>query len=152
MRRIEDIKKILFNIVVPLLLGALFGYAARNDFSYLSELNRTIKLPGIVFIIAWSILYILMGIWQYYNELDDDKFKSNIYYVALFVNLLFTPVLFTFHQLVFAFVIVIVLFGLIFYLFYSSLKEKKRYSYLLIPYLIWLVLAFVLMLDLVINN
>lgn len=152
MRRIENVKKLLFDIVVPLLLGSLFGFAARNDFSYLDELNRTIKLPGVVFIIAWSIIYVLMGIWQYYNEQDDDKFKSNLYYVALFINLLFTPVLFTFHQLVFSFIIVIVLFCFIFYLFYSTFKQNKKYSYLLIFYLVWLLLAFVLMLDLIINN
>jgi tryptophan-rich sensory protein len=78
--------------------------------------------------------------------------KQKIYYYALLgVNLLFTPVLFYFKNITFALVITLILLIGNSYLFITYLKKDKK-SYILLPYLIWLVVANILMLDLFINN
>lgn len=141
----------LFHILMPILLGTVVGIIFKDYNSYIETLERTIKVPNIVFPIVWSVLYVLIGIWYNLYEKEANKVNKVIYYVLLAVNLLFTPVLFYFHLIVPALIITVVLLVGNVYLFLMSFREGK-YSYLLIPYLLWLVFASVLMFDLFIHN
>ena len=94
-----------------------------------------------------------MGIWYYKFEKDNNNDLINsIYWISLFVNLMFVPILFSLNNLVLALIDVIVLFAMILFLFIYSLKQKQKYAFLLLPYLIWLVLACTLMIDLILCN
>lgn len=149
----ENIIRLVFNVSLPLLLSILVSLAIRNDFNYLETLNRNIVVPPIVFPIVWTILYVLMGIWAYFYEKDhEDDSTLIVYWISLLVNLLFSFLLFSFHLIVWAFIDVIVLMIMVVYLFIKTLINKKKYAYLLIPYILWLIVAFSLMLDLLINN
>ena len=144
----------VFNVFTPLILGAIVGFLTKNDYSYLESLNRTIIIPPIVFPIVWSILYLLQGIWYHLFlkiEPDNDKIES-IYWGSIAVNLLFTPLLFTFQFPVFAFIDVIILVLLIGYLFFYSLSKKYKIAYLYVPYMLWLMLATALMFDILLHN
>ena len=125
----------------------------KNDFSYLETLNRTIIIPPIVFPIAWTILYVTMGIWAYLydRDFDDNKILS-IYYIALLFNLLFSIVLFTLEMPLLAFIDVVVLIIMIGYLFIKTLKNEKKYGFILLPYLLWLFVALSLIIDILIHN
>lgn len=144
----------LFTIFLPIIVGSFMGLLLRNDYSYLESLNRTIILPPILFSIVWSILYILMGIYAYYYEKDypNDNITIGVYYVSLVINILFSFILFSEHLIVLSFIDVLVLFILILYLFMKTLQKKKKFAYLLLPYILWLILALTLMLDLLIYN
>ena len=149
----NEIGKLLFNVFTPLLLGMIISFLYRDNFSFVQNLNRTFVVPSFVFPIVWSILYVLMGIYYHFldKETNNDKFKT-IYWISLFVNLMFTPILFGINNLVLATIDVAILLGLIIYLFVISMLQKKKYGYLLIPYLIWLLAALTLMIDLLIKN
>ena len=141
----------LFKILTPILLGSVVGIVFKDYTSYIESLNRNIMVPKSLFPIAWSILYVLIGIWYYFYE-KEDNFKNNIiYYILLFINFLFTPVLFYFENIVLALIIALTLLGGNLYLLISSIK-KGKYGYILLPYLLWLSFAVILMLDLFINN
>ena len=141
----------LFHILMPILLGTVVGIIFKDYNSYIETLERTIKVPAIIFPIVWSILYFLIGIWFYFFGMEASTKKKILYYVLLGVNLLFTPVLFYFKNIPFAFVLTLVLLAGNTYLFFYSIKINKK-GYILLPYLIWLVFANVLMIDLLINN
>jgi tryptophan-rich sensory protein len=146
-----DIGNRLFHILMPILLGTAVGIIFKDYTSYIETLERTIKIPSIVFPIVWSILYILIGIWYDFFERDTNNINKIVYYILLFMNFLFTPVLFYFKQIVLALIIVGVLLVGNAYLLLRSYRYGK-YSYLLIPYVLWLMFALTLMFDLLINN
>ncbi|CDC41425.1 tspO/MBR family protein [Firmicutes bacterium CAG:449] len=150
----NNIFKLAFNILIPLLLSFLVFLATKNDISYLETLNRKIVLPNIVYPIVWSVLYVLMGIWIYFYEKNhpDDKKTIVVYWISVFVNLMFSFILFSFHQILLAFFDVIVLLIMIGYLFIKNLLQKEKYAYLLLPYIVWLCLATSLMVDLIVHN
>ncbi len=149
----KNIKNFVFNLFLPLLLAIIVSYVTRNDYSYLETLNRNIIFPPIIFIVIWSILYVLMGIFSYFYEKDNNNnFNICIYWISLLCNLLFSFILFSFNNILLAFIDVIILLIMIVYLFINSLLKKRKYAYLLLPYIIWLLCAFTLMLDIIINN
>ena len=150
----NNIFKLAFNILSPLLLSFLVFLATKNDISYLETLNRKIVLPNMVYPIVWSILYVLMGIWIYFYEKNhpDDKKTIVVYWLSVFLNLIFSFILFSFHQIILAFFDVIVLLIMIGYLFIKNLLQKEKYAYLLLPYIVWLCLATCLMVDLIVHN
>lgn len=150
----NNIFKLAFNILIPLLLSFLVFLATKNDISYLETLNRKIVLPNMVYPIVWSVLYVLMGIWIYFYEKNhpDDKKTIIVYWLSIFVNLMFSFILFSFHQILLAFFDVIVLLIMIGYLFIKNLLQKEKYAYLLLPYIVWLCLATSLMVDLIVHN
>lgn len=149
----KEIGKIAFYVLFPLALGSIVGFLVKNDFSYLETLNRTIIIPPIVFPIAWTILYVTMGMWAYLydRDFDDNKILS-IYYIALLFNLLFSIVLFTLEMPLLAFIDVVILIIMIGYLFIKTLKNEKKYGFILLPYLLWLFVALSLMIDILIHN
>ena len=150
MKRIE-IKDLVINILIPVASGTLVGLIFKDYTSSIEEFNRSIVVPPIVFPIIWSVLYILMGVWFYFFGMEASTKQKIYYYALLGVNLLFTPVLFYFKNITFALVITLILLIGNSYLFITYLKKDKK-SYILLPYLIWLVVANILMLDLFINN
>ena len=148
-----NIGTLLFDVFTPLILGSILGILVKDDFSYLETLNRNIVVPPVVFIIVWSILYLLMGLWYYLYEKNENKdYIKNLYWISLFVNLMFTPTLFLLKNIYLALINVIILLGLIIYIFINGIKNKQKYSYLLLPYIIWLFVALTIMIDLVSLN
>lgn len=150
----KEILKIAFYTLLPIILGSIVGFAVKDDYEYIESLNKVINIPTIVFPIVWSILYILMGIWSYLydHEYPEDNMTLSIYWISLFVNLLFSPLLFIFEQNVLATIDVVVLIVMVGYLFWKTLKNNNKFAYLLLPYLLWLFTALTLMIDILIHN
>ena len=69
----KNIKNFVFNLSLPLLLAILVNFATKNDYSNLELLNRNIIFPPIIFIVIWSILYILMGLFSYFCEKENQN-------------------------------------------------------------------------------
>ena len=86
------------SILIPLLIGGLVGIVTSKYIDYTSLLQPSWAPPSFLFPIVWTILYILMGI-SYgilkSNSLLDSK-TSNIYYLQLFVNALWSIFFFVF--------------------------------------------------------
>lgn len=132
---------------MPILLGSLVGFCVKDDFSYLNTIPHNINIPGFIFIIAWSIIYILSGIWSCLYNKNGGNLTT--YYFSLALNLLFTPLLFSFHQIIASLILVIALLLIVFYMF---IKDKRITKLLLLPYVLWLAIALTLMIDLTLCN
>lgn len=143
-----------FYVLIPLLLSFCVYMATKNDISYLDSLNRKLVIPNLVFPIVWSVLYVLMGIWIFFYEKHhpEDKKVFVVYWVSLFINLIFSFLLFSFHQILLSFFDVVILLILIGYIFIKSILNKDKFAYLLLPYILWLCLATTLMVDLLVHN
>ena len=116
-----DIGSFLFHLLTPILLGMAVGLIF-NDFDYIDSLNKTIDVPKIVFPIVWSVLYLLIGYWYHNYEKEATTRNKVIYYILLGLNFVFTPVLFYFHNIILALIIVVVLLIGNIYLLIDSIK------------------------------
>lgn len=142
-----NIKKLLFNILVPLLLGLLVGFLTNKYNNYDEIVLPTFAPSGIVFPIVWSILYILMGISSYLISNSNDYDKDNalfIYYIKLFINLFWSIIFFIFRNYLLSFIWIILLLIFLMVTIYKFYKIDKKAAYLLIPYFFWTVFATVL--------
>ena len=133
----NDYKKLILYIAIPLLLGGIVGFITSKE-----SMNYNGIVDGWVFPIVWSILYILMGISSYI--ISDNKKLLNIYKINLIVNLLWPIIFFLFKLKVLAFFWILILILIVGYMIYKFYQENKLSSYLLIPYILWLVFASVL--------
>lgn len=133
MRKI-DYKKLAIYIAIPLVLGAIVGLITSRQSS-----NFDGPVPGWIFPVVWSILYILMGISSYLVR--DNKKLMKIYIVNLIVNLLWPIVFFTLNLKTLAFFWILALIVIVGYMIYAFYKENKLSAYLLIPYILWLIFA-----------
>ena len=73
-----DIKKLIFYILITYLIGVLPSIFVFKSMSTYNTLNKPpLSPPSVVFPIAWSILYLLMGISIYIIMQSKNKLKEN---------------------------------------------------------------------------
>lgn len=132
-----DYKKLIINILVPIVLGAIVGLLTTSKNSVDSI------IPGWIFPIVWTVLYILMGISSYLIQ-EETGNVSRIYVVQLIVNLLWSFIFFNFRAYTLSFIWILLLIGLVIVMIKEFLKVNKLAGYLQIPYAIWLFIALIL--------
>ena len=132
----------LLIIILPVIIGFVIGQLSRPGEWYLKLNKPKLTPPSYVFGIAWSILYILIGI-SYYLALKDKSFEYwLIPIIHLILNFSYSPMMFIYKKLfesaiITSLILITAIITLI--LFY---KYKKIISVvLLIPYIIWLCFA-----------
>lgn len=99
--------------------------------------------PGIVFPIAWTIIYLLIGI--SYTLLKEKgqvaKKTKQLYYSQLIFNYLWTFIFFVFKLRLLSVLWIIILDVLVIVVTYQFYKQNKLSGILLIPYVLWLIFA-----------
>ena len=142
-----------FQIFSPLILGSLVGFVIKDFMDYSSLNQPPFAPPGIVFPIAWTVLYLLMGIsYYFYRKTAKNSTLITLYYIQLFLNLTWTFIFFVFKMHFLAIVWILVIILLVFYLIKQFWNIKKESAYLLIPYLLWLLFAMYLTIGIFLLN
>ena len=140
-------KNLIISILIPIVIG-FFGSLIGNVMDGFNGINKPFFTPPpIVFPIAWTILYVLMGIASYLVYESDDTSKGNalfVYGVQLVINSLWTFFFFNLKWFLFSFILVLVILLLVIVTFIKFYKINKYSSYLLIPYILWLAFAAIL--------
>lgn len=151
----KHILKNLFYLFFPLIIGGIVGFTITDYIDYATLNKPPLAPPKIFFPIAWTIIYILLGL-SYYL-LKRQKKKTNFilsitYYTQLFVNAMWSIIFFIWKWRFFAIIWIVLLDILIFFLIYLMKKENKISSYLNIPYLLWSLFATYLTIGIYILN
>ena len=112
--------------------------------------------PDYVFGIVWSVLYLLMFISAYLIFINKKCFPFCyaliIFFIQIAINLSWTTIFFKYKLIHFALFILFVIFSLVIYTYFLFNKINKIASYLLIPYILWLIVALSLNIYIVLNN
>ena len=112
--------------------------------------------PDYIFGIVWPILYILMAISAYLifinKKCNPYCYALTIFFIQLLINLSWTTIFFKLKNIKLALLTLIIIFGLVVYTYVLFNKIDKIASYLLIPYLLWLLVALSLNIYIVMNN
>ena len=112
--------------------------------------------PNYVFGIIWPILYVLMFIsffLVYFNKKCYPYCKPITYFlIQLVLNLSWTTVFFRFRQLLLGLVMIVAIILITLYTAYKFYSINRLASALLIPYILWLCVAFSLNLYIILMN
>ncbi len=142
-----NLKKFIVSLLIPLAVGGLSALITKDDMDIYKDVIRPpLSPPSIVFPIAWSILYILMGISFYLVWQKEDKYldktKAYLFFVSgLIFNFLWTPIFFSAKLYLMAFFILLFLLSSVILMIVSYYKISKPAAFLQIPYLLWLLFA-----------
>lgn len=152
MNKKTNVIKLIVAIAIPLAIGMLSSFITKDAMMSFNAMKKPpLAPPGILFPIAWTILYILMGISSYIIYVYDVKNDTSslnlknkcllLYAIQLFFNFFWSIIFFKFKLYIFAFAWLAILWILVFKLMRESKKISKVASYLLIPYLAWMTFA-----------
>ena len=107
---------LVFNLLFPLLVNFVISMLLGDFSSYYSNLNSLVRVPSILFPIIWSILYLLIGYVSYKLDESADIKGSNIFYIQLLFNVLWTPLFFDLHLPLVSAIDIVILLGLSIYM------------------------------------
>lgn len=143
----KNIKPLVISILIPLGVGGLAGLISGGGMDNFSSLNKPLfSPPGWLFPIAWTILYLLMGLAAYLiwdSEAPEQKKRTALvlYGVQLVVNFLW-PILFFSLSWYFAdFLWILLLWVLILLTTVKFYRISPRAGDLMLPYLLWVTFA-----------
>ena len=140
----EKIKTYIVSIIVPLALGAAVGLLTSGSMKAYDSLTKpALSPPGILFPIAWSILYTLMGISHGILKTEhlDSRDTETVYYTQLIVNLLWPILFFSLGWRLFAFIWIVLLDILVITMTLRFYRRNRTAGLLQLPYCLWLLFA-----------
>lgn len=92
---------LLTAILIPVLVGLFSAYLTRNDMAIYETMNRpALAPPGWVFPVAWTALYIMMGLASYFvfvSDADSETKRKSLtaYGIQLLMNFCWSVLFFT---------------------------------------------------------
>jgi tryptophan-rich sensory protein len=138
-------------VLLPLVVGALSACITGDAMqSYGSMMQPPLAPPAWLFPIAWTILYILMGLGSYYLMLapaeTPHKQKAKliamvVYFIQLAFNFGWSLIFFNLAQYTFAFIWLMILWVMIIVMIVMSARVCWKATMLFIPYLLWCTFA-----------
>lgn len=137
----------LFWIFLSEAVGALSGWLTRDGTAFYSQTMAKPPLspPGWVFPVVWTILFALMGIGAArIDQAAPSKARSlglNLFVAQLVVIFFWSPIFFNAQAFGFAFLWLLLLWGLVLGMILAFRKVDPLAAKLQIPYLIWLTFA-----------
>ena len=139
----EKLKTYAFSILVPLLLGAAVGLLTTRTMHYDALVKPALAPPSLLFPVAWTILYTLMGISHgilKWNRLSTPDTET-VYYAQLAVNLIWPILFFSLQWRLFAFIWILLLDILVILMTLRFYRKDKTAGLLQIPYCLWVIFA-----------
>jgi len=155
----KKVASLIIAITIPLLIGGLGSiFTQESVSSWYLELNKpSFNPPNWAFPVAWTYLYITMGIasWLVWIKKPVSNLVKPaliLYGIHLFFNLIWSYLFFTLRNPELALAEIIILWGLILVMTIRFFSISKPAGYLLIPYLAWVSFATILNGSIVILN
>ncbi len=143
----QKVKTYAFWILFTEAVGALAGFLSREGTKIYSEtiVKPPLSPPPIVFPIAWSVLYLLMGVGVarvWLEPRSDARSKAiKLYAVQLGFNFFWSLIFFNLQAFGFAFFWLLALWALIIWMTAAFRRVDPLAAKLQLPYLVWVTFA-----------
>lgn len=141
------IKAYFLWILLAEAVGGLAGWLTREDVKIYTDsiAQPPLSPPPLVFPVAWTILYALMGIGAARVSLAPDGPRRSralaVFGLQLGMNFLWSILFFKFQRFGLALVWLIALWGAILWMISAFSRGDKAAARLQIPYLVWVAFA-----------
>ncbi len=139
-------KPLIVSLFLPLIVGGLSALLSGSMSGFENLIKPPLSPPGWVFPVAWTILYLLMGLASYliYTSQSPTAQKNSallFYGIQLFFNFFWSIIFFAWEQYLFAFVWLCILWVLIAITTFKFYRISKPAGLLMLPYLLWVTFA-----------
>ncbi|WP_289045275.1 TspO/MBR family protein [uncultured Olleya sp.] len=109
--------------------------------------------PGWVFGVAWTLIMICFSVYlAYLLNTKKTNLPILLFVIQFILNVSWNYVFFNQQMVLVGLIIISLLTVLIFFFFFNYKKDLKKRSYLLLPYMIWMLIATSLNAYILINN
>jgi tryptophan-rich sensory protein len=149
--RMSFLRWAVFTVPLILLLGFASGRAvpSGSDNNWYMALNKpALTPPGIVFPIAWTTLYILLGlavaVILHARGARGRGLALSLFAVQFLLNLAWTPLFFGLHRVGAALLVIVVMLVLAIVTTWLFGRIRPLAAWLMVPYLVWISFAGVL--------
>ena len=153
---IEKFKYLILFLIINfggLALGSWLMNNGPNSDWYLNLDKAPWTPPGWVFGAAWTTIMVCFSVYLVFLFIKNfSKKKLILFIIQVLLNVSLNYIFFNQRLVLFALVTITLLTSVIFYLFITYYKEQKRFSFLLLPYMVWLCIATSLNLYILIHN
>jgi len=153
---IEKFKYLILFLIINfggLALGSWLMNNGPNSDWYLNLDKAPWTPPGWVFGAAWTTIMVCFSVYLVFLFTKNfSKKKLILFIIQVLLNVCWNYIFFNQRLVLFALVTITLLTSVIFYLFITYYKEQKRFSFLLLPYMVWLCIATSLNLYILIHN
>lgn len=138
-------KLIIFLILnfAALGIGSLFTSGAVTGDWYQTLNKAPWTPPGWVFGVTWTSIMVCFAIYMAYAWQNATNKNTLMLLFALqwVLNVSWNPLFFKYHQVLFGLVFIVALTLLVGYLFFAYFHQLKIKSLLLLPYVVWMMIA-----------
>lgn len=132
-------------LCLPLVGGMISSFIAGDQMMTFGDMNKPMLAPPAwLFPIAWTVLYVLMGIALLLLIRSKSKYKTGaicLFISQLLMNFIWSPVFFNMHEYWLAFIVIITMWITTILTAITSWFVDKRATYLLIPLILWTTFA-----------
>lgn len=140
-------KSLIINLAIPLAVGGLSALITKDSMIMFDYVKKPpLAPPDWLFPVAWTILYILMGLAAYYVH-TSHKPKKQIdsallfYGIQLFFNFFWSIFFFNLEKYLFSFIWLVAMWVLILITTVKFFGIEKKSGYLMLPYILWTTFA-----------
>jgi len=152
----NNLKRFLFFLFInigSLGLGSLLMNNGPTSEWYLNLNKAPWTPPGWLFGVAWTTIMVCFSIYLTYlfSKLSSKNIKI-AFSIQVFLNIIWNFIFFNQHLILLGLITIILLTIVVFYIFFSFKDIMKTKSLLLLPYMVWLLIATSLNAYILINN
>ncbi len=143
----KELKEKLTACAIPLALGGLSALITKDGMETFQTIKQPpLSPPGWLFPVAWTILYILMGLASYYvwssKAHETRKVRAlSFYTLQLILNFFWSILFFSMGLYLFSFIWLLVLWAVIIVTAVLFRFISDRAGKLMIPYILWVTFA-----------
>ena len=152
------IKPLVVALILPLATGGLASLLSRGRMDLFGTVEKPpLSPPAWLFPVAWTILYVLMGVASYRvftaRAASAEKNRALLFYgIQLAFNFFWTLIFFNLGAYWFAFVWLAALLALIVITTMKFRRIDRPAAYLMLPYIVWVIFAGYLNLGIALSN
>lgn len=142
-----NIVALVISILIPLAVGGISAALTSKGMTMYSSMEKPpLSPPAWVFSVAWTLLYIMMGLASYFIIVSEADPRSKamvltIYGIQLAMNFMWSIVFFNWGMFLFAFIWLVIMWALVCFCAFRFASISSIAGYLMSPYVLWLIFA-----------
>lgn len=142
-----SIGKLIFAVAIPLIVGGASAALSSKGMAMYGTMDKPpLSPPAWLFSVAWTILYIMMGLASYFVIMSDvdtgnKKLVIILYVIQLAMNFMWSIVFFNWGMYLFAFIWLMIMWCIVIVCAICAHNVSRVAAWLLVPYILWLTFA-----------
>jgi len=142
-----SIGTLIIALLIPMLIGGISAALSSKGMAVYGSMKKPpLSPPPWVFSVAWTILYIMMGIASYLIIVSDTSMRSKamamiVYVIQLVMNFAWSIIFFNACEYLIAFIWLMVMWCIVILCAFRFYSINRGAAWLFIPYILWLTFA-----------